>query len=232
MEGNSTQAQTQTPIPVSQPPSAPQDTSSNNTKLIGIALVVILVLVVSVLGFLFYNEVTRGDQDTGDSAVAPTQTPGESNFSGLDPNVVCAAFINLADALQNKEKACVLDLSGQELSELPEEVSQLTNLNQIILNNNSFTVFPDKLISIPSLIEIDIANNQISSLPPSISSMKNLQKLDVANNQLTSIPDSLVQVKPFNYLILTGNNIADPEKEKIRSLFPEKEGYAPVTIEF
>jgi Leucine-rich repeat (LRR) protein len=67
-----------------------------------------------------------------------------------------------------RQKSTTLDLSKSSISELPEEIGQLTNLTTLYL-----------------------AGNELSSLPPEISKLTNLNRLSLENNELTKIPSQL-----------------------------------------
>ncbi|MFM5896156.1 MAG: leucine-rich repeat domain-containing protein, partial [Dolichospermum sp.] len=64
-----------------------------------------------------------------------------------------------------KDEVTELDLSNNQISSLPREIGQLTNLQSL-----------------------NIYNNQISSLPPEIGQLTNLQSLNIYNNQISSFP--------------------------------------------
>jgi tetratricopeptide (TPR) repeat protein len=87
--------------------------------------------------------------------------------------------------------------AGEKLSELPEDVTKLTDLSILILRGNNLKV-----------------------LPASIGKLTNLKKLVLVNNQLTTLPDEIGELKELKNLNLKGNNIPAKEISKIKSLLP------------
>lgn len=202
----------QTPPPAaSQYGGEPQDPMSrskinNNLK---IALIVALVLVTAGLlsAVLFFDNIKS--------------MPSGSPYPTLDPSVTCARFTDVNHALRNVDKACILDLSGMDLSSLPADISKLTRLNVVILSDNEFTEFPEGLTEVSSLIEIDLANNKISRIPDSISKLNKLQVLNLSGNDISSVPQSLLEIKTLVNLDLSGNEINEADLEKAEAAFQE-----------
>ena len=64
-------------------------------------------------------------------------------------------ILELADSLE------ILDLSDNNLSELPESIVQLKKMKIIFFANNNFKVFPKNLASCPNLSMIGFKSNQI-----------------------------------------------------------------------
>jgi internalin A len=127
--------------------------------------------------------------------------------------------------------AVELNLSGLELTEIPELIAQLTNLKTLFLFNNQLTSLPNsiaqlknlktlflhinKLTSLPDVItqlknlqELYIHENKLTSLPDEIAQLKNLKTLDLENNKLTSIPDAITQLTNLQSLCLSGNELS------------------------
>ena len=52
-----------------------------------------------------------------------------------------------------------MDLSNNLLEELPNEISQMKELQRLNLSNNKFRTIPKVIMSIPSLIEVDLQGN-------------------------------------------------------------------------
>ncbi|MCV5342925.1 protein phosphatase 1 regulatory subunit 42, partial [Escherichia coli] len=64
-------------------------------------------------------------------------------------------ILELADSLE------VLDLSGNALSDLPQELEQLTKLKIIFASNNQFTHLPEVLGKLPNLEMVGFKTNKI-----------------------------------------------------------------------
>lgn len=134
-----------------------------------------------------------------------------------------AEILNLAETLE------VLDLSGNNLSELPDDFCRLKKLKILFLSNNQFEEFPSVLATLPELTMIGFRNNQmksvpehslpcgirwliltdnqISSLPDSIGQLVKLQKLMLAGNLLTDLPDTMAQCKTLQLLRVSANRL-------------------------
>ena len=122
-----------------------------------------------------------------------------------------------------------LDLSGNQLSELPDDLPRLTQLKILFLSNNQFTKLPMVLADCPKLEMIGFKHNQITEvpenslplatrwliltdnaitkLPDSMGELKSLQKLALAGNQITSLPESMGQCRALQLIRLSANKL-------------------------
>ena len=68
-----------------------------------------------------------------------------------------------------REKATHLSLNNNQLSSLPPEISQLSNLTELYLNHNQLSSLPPEISQLSNLVELYLNNNpQLSSPPPEI----------------------------------------------------------------
>ena len=118
-------------------------------------------------------------------------------------------------------KITVLYLSGNNISFVPSELSQLTKLTHLDLDYNNISLVSlelsqlkyldlshNKLISVPyelsqltNLIELYLDYNNISLVPSELSQLTNLKYLDLDNNNLLSVPSELSQLKNLTIYI-------------------------------
>nr|WP_230968240.1 COR domain-containing protein [Nostoc sp. WHI] len=119
-----------------------------------------------------------------------------------------------------KEKATELDLSNNQLSSLPPEFSQLSNLTTLYLDNNQLSSLPPEISQLSNLTELYLDNNQLSSLPPEISQLSNLTTLYLHNNQLSSLPPEISQLSNLTELYLHNNQLSSlpPEISQLSNL--------------
>jgi hypothetical protein len=135
------------------------------------------------------------------------------------------AVFSLADTLE------ILDLSGNQLSSLPDDFIRLNNLKILFLSDNQFKVFPEVLGRCKSITMIGFKSNQIhtiaetalhseirwliltnnllTQLPASIGNCWNMQKLALAGNQLTSLPIELSNCKNIGLIRISANQITE-----------------------
>ncbi|KAL3425336.1 serine threonine-protein kinase, partial [Phlyctema vagabunda] len=133
------------------------------------------------------------------------------------------------EILQLSETLEILDLSGNQLSSLPEAIKELSHLKIAFFSDCNFTTFPKQLAQCsalemvafkgngmttvpegsfpPNLRWLILTNNRITSLPASIGSCHRLQKCMLAGNQIISIPDEMAQCKKVGLLRLSCNKI-------------------------
>ena len=113
-----------------------------------------------------------------------------------------------------------LGLSGLALSLLPPELWQLTNLQELYLNNNQLSQIPPELEQLTNLQRLDLDNNQLSQLPPELWQLTNLQELYLNNNQLSQLPPEIGQLTNLQTLWLSNNRLEKipPEIGELASL--------------
>ena len=128
-------------------------------------------------------------------------------------------ILELADSLE------FLNLSGNRLSELPEDFWRLKKLKIAFFNANAFETFPAVLAKCPALSMVSFKNNQIKrvnelsesirwliltnnrieQLPIGIGRLSKLQKLMLAGNQLQTLPDELANCERLELIRLSAN---------------------------
>ncbi|MFM2587478.1 leucine-rich repeat-containing protein kinase family protein [Vibrio sp. TBV020] len=109
-------------------------------------------------------------------------------------------ILSLADSLE------ILDLSGNQLTDLPDWLADLPKLKIVFASNNCFTHLPDVLGRCPELDMIGFKGNQIVTVSEQSLSPK-LRWLILTDNQIETLPESLGNCTPMRKLALAGNKI-------------------------
>ena len=134
-------------------------------------------------------------------------------------------IFDLADSLE------ILDLSGNQLSSLPDDLPRLYKLRVIFCSDNAFTELPDVLGQCPQLSMVGfkanrivhvsahalppllrwliLTDNALSSLPASIGDCTHLQKLMLAGNQLLALPPALARCTRLELLRISANQLTE-----------------------
>ena len=84
-----------------------------------------------------------------------------------------------------------LDLSRQELAELPPEISKLVSLKVLTCYGNSMKSIPPELGKLENLTALGLNENSLTQIPKELGNLKNLTMLDLRYNRLTAIPDEI-----------------------------------------
>lgn len=133
-------------------------------------------------------------------------------------------IFDLADSLE------ILNLSGNQLSSLPDDLPRLHKLRIIFCSDNLFTELPavlgqSKNLSMvgfkanqisrvpaealaPILRWLILTDNRIQSLPSSIGKCTQMQKLMLAGNELSALPAELAKCTNLELLRLSANRFA------------------------
>jgi len=127
----------------------------------------------------------------------------------------------LADTLE------ILDLSGNALSALPDDLPRLRKLRIIFCSDNQFTALPEVLGQCPHLQMVGfranrihtvsaaalppalrwlvLTGNQISALPADMGRCADLQKLMLSGNQLSALPPEMAACQRLELLRIAAN---------------------------
>lgn len=136
-------------------------------------------------------------------------------------------LINLFDFLKSKRnRSCpikVLDLSYENLIDIPEYLLSCINLEELHLNNNQIKKL-ENLDNLINLRQLDISNNYITKLE-NLVNLKELTKLFCKNNQIKKL-EGLNQLNRLQQITISGNEIVKVDKELFEKANPKIKVYA------
>ena len=134
-------------------------------------------------------------------------------------------IFDLADSLE------ILDLSGNALSALPDDLPRLHKLRILFCSDNPFIELPaivgqcaalemvgfkaNRIRTVPAaalspkLRWLILTDNRIAELPPEIGRCTRLQKLMLAGNQLRSLPPEMANCTGLELLRIAANRLTE-----------------------
>ncbi|MBF9140417.1 leucine-rich repeat-containing protein kinase family protein [Hymenobacter properus] len=134
-------------------------------------------------------------------------------------------IFDLADTLE------ILNLSGNRLTTLPDDLPRLHRLQVLFCSDNLFTEVPVVLGQCPNLSMVGfkanqirtlpgaalpaalrwliLTDNQLEALPAEIGNCQELQKLMLAGNQLRALPQTLAQCTKLELLRIAANQLTE-----------------------
>lgn len=132
-----------------------------------------------------------------------------------------------ADLYRFSDSLEILDLSGNQLSDLPADLHRFQKLKRLFLTSNNFSHIPAVLSLCPALVMVSfkgnqltefaeaslpeqlewliLTDNQLTQLPNDFGRYTKLRKVAMAGNQLSSLPDSMQQCHDLGLLRLSLN---------------------------
>ena len=113
-----------------------------------------------------------------------------------------SAIYELAETLE------ILDLTGNALSTLPDDLDRFKKLRILFCSSNQFTELPMVLGKCESLRMIGFKANQIIHIPEEAIPTKHLRWFIVTDNQLSKLPETLGECKHLQKLMLAGNQLS------------------------
>ncbi|KAI5055562.1 hypothetical protein GOP47_0029083 [Adiantum capillus-veneris] len=102
----------------------------------------------------------------------------------------------------------VLDLQSNQLSSLPDAIGFLENLRYLNVSGNMLVNLPESIGGCRNIVELNVGFNQLQRLPTRIGlDLQSLKNLCVHSNRLTCLPTSICELKHLKFLDLHFNNI-------------------------
>ncbi|CAN0443423.1 unnamed protein product, partial [Ectocarpus sp. 12 AP-2014] len=173
---------------------------------------------------------------------------GSLNLTSKGLEEVPGQVFNLLDGVDAADgekfwEACELqrlDLSFNQITELPAAVSNLSVLVSLKLRKNRLSAVPPELFSLESLSLLDLtgnairelpekglcaavalkglllSGNRLSRLPSSVGSLHGLETLELSDNTIRSLPESIDGLKRLATLTVSNNGLASlPDVETV-----------------
>ncbi|HEH9417978.1 TPA: serine/threonine-protein kinase [Aeromonas sobria] len=112
------------------------------------------------------------------------------------------------EILSLKETLEVLDLTGNQLSALPDELAGFSKLRIIFCSENRFTELPEVLGRCPALTMVGFKANQIATVSAK-SLPAGLRWLILTDNAVEQLPEELGQCDALQKLMLAGNRLRE-----------------------
>ena len=101
-----------------------------------------------------------------------------------------------------------LNLSGQNLTEIPSYVFEYTNLTKLVLSRNNICKIPKEIAKLKKLEVLDLTYNKLTEIPAPVFKLPQLRVLSVGHNQLRKFPKQLVG-STIEQLIADHNQIGE-----------------------
>lgn len=106
-----------------------------------------------------------------------------------------------------KSQSPELNLTGLNLTYLPESIAELTHLKKLDLYDNYLTALPEQIGELTELEELWVSENELLRLPESLGLLRKLRSLRAENNRITEFPESLQGAPVLQELMLADNYI-------------------------
>ena len=108
-------------------------------------------------------------------------------------------FTSLEEALQKPEQVYRLKLKFKADS-LPEEVFQLTNLQELTAARCKMNVLNQNIGKLTRLEYLNVMGNHLVRLPETIGNLVNLKTLVICRNLIEALPESIGNLKKLTYI--------------------------------
>lgn len=119
-----------------------------------------------------------------------------------------------------------LNINPMYLSELPEDLCDLTSLRELSFWSERITTLPTQISKLTNLELLAITGGSIQAIPPQIGNLTNLRTLRLEGSELSSLPDEISNLTNLRSLSLLSVRSLPPQVTLLTNL--EMLEFAPV----
>ncbi len=114
----------------------------------------------------------------------------------------------------------ILMLHNKNITEIPDSIGQLTNLESFMINDNKINKISPEIGKLTKLRGLNLGNNELTEIPSEIGNLTNLEELFLNKNKLTSLPPEIGKLSKLELLILNNNEFTElpPEVTNLTNL--------------
>lgn len=117
---------------------------------------------------------------------------------------------NVKQHYETAKKTGVLSLTGQKLTEFPNNLIQLeSTLRTLDLSDNKFSQIPDSIGSFLQLKHFQINHNRLTGLPDALGKLSKLESLSAESNRISFIPTSIHSLNHLKQVFLADNKLVE-----------------------
>ena len=118
--------------------------------------------------------------------------------------------------LEERQKGATLNISGLELTRIPEEIAELQDLRVVEAQGNRIHTLTPGLLSLSGLEKLDLCWNALTEIPDAIDQLTELRSLDLSSNLFRSFPEALARLTWLEELDFSSETYSP--KMKMKSL--------------
>lgn len=146
-----------------------------------------------------------------------------------------STFYSINTAMEHEKEATGLQLNSINRLQIPQELSKLTNLKELVISYSDFKYLPDSvhkltklrtlklyncryvdwyqlfegLARIPSLRELEISECKILQIPANIKKLQKLTHLNLSGNDMKSLSTSVGDLKDLQAIDISNNALSE-----------------------
>ncbi|XP_060661424.1 leucine-rich repeat-containing protein 58 [Drosophila nasuta] len=106
-----------------------------------------------------------------------------------------------------------LNLSGNQLTHFPEQVTELRQIKYLYLGGNKISSISKDIWKMQSLHVLSLGGNLINEVPETVGSLSQLQALVLCDNLIEHLPTSIARLKNLKSLLLHKNRLKHLPKD-------------------
>jgi len=127
-----------------------------------------------------------------------------------------------AEAVEANLAAKVLDLRGQKLSTIPDEVLHNIRLEELDVSDNRIegTLSPE-IGRLRRLKVFRASGNGLTVIPPEIGRLRELEVLDLSRNRISALPREIADLRALRELNVQGNPYSEEDLRTIADRLPD-----------